>query len=230
MNREKLLFNNEKAIYELMKDKKAEEYIDTMGMTTLEIENFCEEQILDVSRRSRDSKVEDKLNPPLMASFFYYYIYFYQKIPSQIEFQRFYKDLNEKWVKNHITSDLNDSFNGRLARFYASIMREFHFYHIVKESNEFEKVSYTLEDDIRHKSDLVIKEKDKVFGIQLRVKTRNSAKYALKKSGRGFEDIGIQLIDLPIDLDTAKEIKTKKDKFLFYDEKYIQKIKVETKK
>lgn len=130
--------------------------------------------------------------------------------------QDIYELLKEKQGSDYIES--------RLARFYASIMREFHFYHLVKESNLFDKVSYSLKQDIEHKIDCLVEKDKESIGIQLRVKTANAKRYAEKKTQRQFEDSGVMLIDVALDFDCAKEVPTKKDSFLFYDVSYIEEI------
>lgn len=224
MASEELLLNNDRAVYALMRDKTAAEYIDTMGLTTQLIEEFCRNQELNVSARRNDREIEDKTKPPLMAGYFFYYLYCHQQVPTQKEFGEFYRKLNENWISEKVKPEHMEGLNGRLARFYASIVREFHFYHLIKESGQFEGVSYTLRQDIEHKIDVLVEKEKRKYGIQLRVMTKNSKKYADKKGGRGYRETDAILVDLPIDLDKAKRIPTLKDTFLFYDSTYIEMI------
>lgn len=224
MRRDHLLFNQPRAIYALLKDKPASAYIDTIAYTTQTIEAFCERHPLDVSKRTNDDTIENQTNPPLMASFFYYYIYCYQSLPTQQQFSEFYRALNEKWVKSNLIPTQKEAFESRLARFYASIVREFHFYHLAKESGKFQQVYYTLGQDIENKMDCLVEKEGVKMGIQLRVQTASSKKYAEKKSSRGFSNSGIYLVDVALDLNHAKHVPTKKDAFLFYDETYINRL------
>lgn len=221
-----MIFNDSEAVYELIKDKSAQDYIDTMGLTSEKIEEFCQNISLNVVRAVNDKSVEEESNPPLMASYFFYYLYIYQKLPSQTHFSEFYRGLNERWIRKNITESQQLGLEARLARFYASIMREFHFYHLVKESNAFEAVTYTLRHDIEYKIDVLMTKDHKHFGVQLRVDTNNSKRYADKKTNknRGYKKIDAILIDFPFQLREGKVVKTKKDSFLFYNDFYIKKL------
>ena len=221
LRRDALLFNDPRAVYALMRERTASQYIDPMELSTTMIEDFCSRGTLHVGRRANDAFVEDKTSPPLMVSYFMYYLYCYQSMPTQRQFAEFYRGLNEVWVKTNLTIDQLDAFDGRLARFYASIMREFHFYHLVKEADCFENVCYSLKLDIEEKTDVWVEKDGNAYGIQLRVGTRNAKKYADKKSGRGFTGTEATLIDFPINLDDAKKVRTQKDVFLFYGDTYI---------
>lgn len=224
--RKKLIFNDPEAVYELIKDESAKDYIDTMGLTTEKIEEFCQNISLNVVRGRNDKSVEEKSNPPLMASYFFYYLYVYQKLPSQTQFSEFYRGLNEQWIRKNISMEQQPGLEARLARFFASIMREFHFYHLVKESNAFEAVTYTLRQDIEYKIDVLMTKDFKDFGVQLRVDTNNSKRYADKKTNknRGYKKTDATLIDFPFQLREGKVVETKKDNFLFYNDFYIDKL------
>lgn len=224
MRKEELVLNDEKTVYALMRDKTASEYIDTMNLTTKSIEAFCRKQTLNVSQRQNDWEIEERTSPPLMAGCFFYYLYHYQRLPRPKEFVDFYKTLNEKWVVEKVKPEYMGGLNGRLARFYASIVREFHFYHLIKESGKFDRVSYTLRQDIEHKIDVLVEKDKRKFGIQLRVNTKNSKAFAERKGTRGYTYTDAVLVDLPIDLNKSKRIKTQKDDFIFYDSTYIDHI------
>lgn len=220
----KLHYNNPKTIYELLKDKPASHYIDTMKLTVADIEGFCSRQVLDVRQKRKDRTVEHAMNPPLMVSYFFYYIDCYQLLPSQETFISFYTALNNKWMRTYVSEIQLEGLRGRLSRFYASIMREFHFYHLVRESGAFEHVSYTLGQDVENKVDVIVQKEETKVGVQLRVLTRDSTQFSSVKSTRGFQDLGITLIDLPIDLRKAKRVPTLQDDFLFYTKADVQEL------
>lgn len=224
MRRKRLIFNDAKAIYDLLQDKQATEYIDTMGLTTKDIEGFCQSVVLEVRQGMNDYRIENEKKPPLMATHFFYYLYMYQQMPTPKAFAEFYFALNQKWVKENIDKAQKEGLEARIARFYASIVREFHFYHLVKESNMFDKVSYTLKMDIENKIDVLVEKEGLEYGLQLRVGTNNSTRYAAMKSKRGFAACHAHLIDFPIDLGFCKNVDTQGDTFKFYDDRYLAKL------
>lgn len=207
-----------------MKDKLSWDYIDTLKMNVKFLENFFENINLDVVGKPRNSYVEDKLNPPSMVCYFYYFIYLHKRIPSQQEYINFYYSVNSKWINTNIGKEYNGAFKGRLCRFYPSMLRDIHFYHLLKESNLFDKVLFVLKYDLDAKVDIFIKNKIQWYGIQLRTNTRNSHKYYQKKYTRNMIKVKAELIDIPINLNSAKSLSTKGNDIKLYSKLHINTI------
>ena len=223
MKKEMLILNNPDKIYSIIGQLPSKEYIDTLNLTAKEIENFCRESELDLSNTTKDDFVEKRCNPPLMIAHFYYYIYFNEKLPTQKEFKSFYYRLNSLWVRNKIGQRYRKGLDARLDRFYTSVMRELHYYHMVKDIENI-KIEYTLELDVEHKVDLLI---DDSYGVLLRVGTRDSLDYSLKKDDRlRWKHRQVyEHIDVPLDMRNCKQEKTKKDIFYFYSEQDVAVLK-----
>ncbi|QST02793.1 hypothetical protein IMZ31_19785 (plasmid) [Pontibacillus sp. ALD_SL1] len=222
MTKGPLILNDHKKVYQLLKDLDAREYIDPLHLNSCDIETFCEKMKLDMSNREKHETIERKKNPPLMAAYFYYYLYYYKKLPTQKEFKTHYRRCNSTWIYHHIGKVYYKAFEARLDRFYASIMRDLHFYHLAKEEGDFE-IAFTLQQDIEEKIDLLVTFKGQKCGIQLRVGTEDSANYAAMK------DVHIKketpLVDFPLNLRKALVIPTEKDSFFFYGKSDIQHLK-----
>lgn len=219
-----ILYNNFDNTYKLLKNKLSWDYIDILNISVESLEEFFKNMNLNVVGRDRSPYVEDKLNPPSMVCYFYYYLYLYKRIPNQEEYINFYYLLNSEWVKNHVGKQYNSAFQGRLSRFYPSMLRDIHFYHLLKESKLFKRVLFVLEYDLDAKVDIFIESSSQWYGIQLRTNTRNSHKYYKKKNNRNMISVKATLIDIPINLNSAKYLSTKGNDIKLYSNIHIRKI------
>lgn len=223
---ENLIVNDHQGVYESLKDLSSWEYIDPMGLSVADIENTYQNMTLDVMRKKKDSYIENKLHiAPSMVGYFYYFLKHYGRIPTQIEYIKFYYIANKKWVFEKVDDgNYHEAFFGRLSRFYPSMLRDIHFYHLLKESGQFEKVLFTLKYDLEAKIDIFVRKNGKWYGIQLRTKTYRSDQFYHKKKHRNAIETKATLIDLPINLQEAEELSTKKDSIKLYGSQHIQQI------
>lgn len=217
MRKEMLILNNPDKLYKTIKTLQAKEYIDTMELNAADIEAFCRDMELDLDNKLKDEYVEKRCSPPLMIAHFYYYIYYYQKLPTQKEFKSFYARLNFQWISSKIGRKYRPALEARIDRFYASAIREMHYYHLVKDIGNV-KLEYTLENDVEHKVDLVVND---AFGILLRVGTKESLDYSIEKDERMKEKKKYDFVDMPLDMRKCKRVKTKKDVFFLYSEQDV---------
>lgn len=195
-----------------------------MGLSIEEIEKKFESSTLDVTGKRRENFVEYKLNPPSFIVIFYYYIYYYQSIPTQQQFISLYYEVNREWVEDNVKTAHLEAFNGRLCRTYPSLIRDIHFYIFLKESNKFKRVIYKMKYDLTGKVDVFVESNRKNwYGLQLRVATKNSDIFYQKKPYRNVFNIPAlkQVIDMPLNLDKAKSILTKKNELKVYGEKDV---------
>lgn len=219
MSENQLILNNHKLVYDCLKDLSSRDFIDTMNLKVEDIEDCYNKMLLDVMRKERNDYIEKKLKiEPSFVGFFYYYIKVYKKIPSQLQFIKFYYLTNLKWIKKNISSkNLDQAFFGRLSRFYPSMLRDVHFYHVLRETGDYEDVVYNLKSDLEAKIDIFVKKNGKWYGLQLRTLTRRSNEFYQKKKFRNPIESKAILIDLPIDLNTAHSISTRKDSVKLYN-------------
>jgi len=222
----KYIIDDHKGVYNELKDILSWNYIDTMNLTTAEIEDFYQSFPLDVVGKEKDDYIEKKLHiEPSMVGFFYYFLKLFNRIPTQNEFIKFYYLTNKKWVKEKVYDvGYHQAFVGRLSRFYPSMLRDFHFYHLLKESNEFTRVLFCLKYDLEAKVDIFVEKNKKWYGIQLRTKTFRSKQFYQDKWKRKPIPVKATLIDLPIDLDKAYSLSTKKNSIKLYSTYHINEI------
>lgn len=217
--------NDYQAIYNLLITLNSERYIDSANFSSEILENELGESILDVTRKQRHDFVEYKLNPPSFIVIFYYYIYFFRRVPTQQQFLSFYHEINSAWVNINVKKELMDAFNGRLSRTYPSLVRDTHCYMLLKESKKFKRVIYKMKYDLSGKVDIFVESmNNNWYGLQLRVDTKNSDEFYKKKPFRNAIDIPAlkNMIDMPLNLDNAKTVYTKKNDLKLYSNRDLE--------
>ena len=151
-----------------------------------------ESQIQQISYHGNGLKkfpeIENAQLPPFIQVF-YYFIFENAKIPSVDEFFSTYT----KWFGG-ITEDnkilLNNCLynatgvKNRLFRTYPSLVRDFHFYVMLSESNRFDKVLYSLRADYQEGIDLKVITNNKEFCISILISTVRGEFFKLKKQFR----------------------------------------------
>jgi len=223
--REIMIKDNYQKMYNTIEKLSSWQYIDTLKLKVSDIERFCQNLELDVERKANNEKIEIQSQIPIMATHFYYYLYEYKHIPTQKEFISFYIRANEAWIRKNVpTNELKKALLGRLSRTYPSLLRDIHFYHVLKESEKFDNVLYNLRYDLFGKVDIFVQQHGVAYGLQLRTKTANSNKYYIKKPNRHAIPAKSVLLDLPIDLSQAKSIKTKKNWLKVYDVRKVHEV------
>jgi hypothetical protein len=216
-----IICNDDGKIYTLLKDLKSWDFIDNLDLTAKQIEIFYSKMHLDVEHKERNDYVEKTLKLPGFVSCFYYFIFLYEAVPTQEQYIRFYYYLNKEWIDKNIIDQYDEALKGRLSRFYPSMLRDFHFYHVLRESQHFEKVLFILKYDLEGKVDVFVRKDSEWYGLQLRTKTFNSDKYYKQKPNRNAIAVKATLIDLPISLKKAKSLNTLKDSIKLYDSSHI---------
>lgn len=226
MGEKHIIVDDHRKVYQELRNKTSWEYIDPMGLRAETIEAFYQSSLLDVVGKEKDDYIENKLRiEPSMVGYFYYFLDCYQRIPTQMEFIKFYYLANKNWIAKNIgKGNYHKAFFGRLSRFYPSMLRDIHFYHVLKESKEFDKVLFSLKHDLEAKIDIFVKKNHQWYGIQLRTRTRRSNEFYEKKKNRNPIHTEAILIDLPIDLSTAKSLNTRKDSIKLYDTYHVNQV------
>jgi hypothetical protein len=219
-----IVFNDFDKTYDLLRDKLSWDYIDPLKFKIKTLEQFFGGIYLDVTGKPKCDFVEDKLNPPSFVCYFYYFIFLFKRVPTQQEYIGFYYSVNSFWIGKNVGSKYDEAFKGRLDRFYPSMLRDIHFYHLLKESQLFQMVLYVLEYDLDSKIDVFVKKEEQWYGIQLRTNTYRSQKYFNKKPNRNMVRLNAKLIDVPINLGSANSIPTRGDDFKIYSKVHIDRI------
>jgi len=156
-------------------DKKVYEKIQTYSnwkplekVTLNELHTYLKGTKLLVEGHSRDDSTENTRIPSLVLAFYYIIIRRKNNQPlSQKEYIDGYLELHNKWI---IQKDNNvdiEDLKGRISRTYPSLVRELEFYMRLRESNQFEKVIYNLDDDLNGETDITVQLNGINYGLQL---------------------------------------------------------------
>lgn len=190
------------------------------------IEKFAYSKFYSCYKSVKDEIGAEKVQFPMINTVFYKYIFETDEVPSPqllIElYFSFYKDL---FVDNgdKICFDGKDynkeSITGRILRTYPSLVRDFHFYLLLKESKLFEKVTYSLKSDINGK-DIIITHDKKEYVISLYVDTIRS-RYFKEIKDTYRHDYDSNEIRVPLNLSEAKKC----GDFKLYFEKHMNIVK-----
>jgi hypothetical protein len=229
---DKLIENDHKKVYNTLRDVLSCDFIDPLNLTTDIIEQSFSSSELYFNKQDKDFFIEDKLHiEPSMVAFFYYFIAHHKKIPTQNEYIRFYVQCNMKWIAEKVTKHHFKGLVYRLQKFYPSMCRDIHFYHLLKEMKEFKHVLFSIKFDLESKIDCLIQNKsNKWYGVQLRTKTPNSNHYYNKKKHRDPLLTNIRLIDVPIYLNRSRSVQVKNNTLSLYDETHVILIRNEIEK
>ena len=177
--------------------------------------------------RERDSSVE-KLKMPSMALCFYSYIFKKGTIPTEEEFINFY--LSHRAFVQLDNDTVLISYNGitkkvsrkgieaRLLRTFPSIIRDMHFYYLLLESNLFDGVYYSFENDYYNMIDIKVRYKEKWFNIGLLYDSYNSEQYREKKQKRHDNKEDVLYIKL------SRNKCNKCGKFFLYTEEHVKEL------
>lgn len=209
-------------IYNEIKDLNSYDYIDTLGYTSEDIENILASSELKVTGLPKSDFIENQVSLPPFAAYFYYYLYSHKQIPTQEEFIHSYIKFYYPELLKIVPREEMKNLRARLSRFYPSIIRDLHFYHLLKESNQFQAVLFNLKMDLEGKVDVFVKQNGRWYGLQLRTLTARSNYYYEKKKYRNPIETKAVLLDTPIDLSNAKNVKTKGESLKLYTTKHIQ--------
>ena len=140
---------------------------------------------------NRDPFVENILRMPPMIFSFYSFIFENNRIPSENEFidnyllhpffRKITKDSFEVEHDGKTHTVKKESLCARILRTYPSLIRDFHFYCMAKESGLFEMVYYSCKDDYYNKVDIAVKLNGKLYNLGLLLESQRSGFFLEKK-------------------------------------------------
>lgn len=137
----------------------------------------------------KDTVVENTAIPSMIKVF--YEMVFLNEIPTpETFFNRYIKKhfdiIDKQTVKIKNTSIiLNlDGLKGRVYRTYPSLIRDYHFYMLCNNTEDFTAVKYSFLTDCNEGVDLLIKYKNTDFAVSLFVDTKRSNSFKRKKYSR----------------------------------------------
>ena len=191
------------------------------------VKSFDFNDLYDKYREYKDEHGVEKAKFPPINFVFYKFIFENDGIPSPQEVLDSYFELHSERI--HISGEsaimCGTNYNllalkARILRTYPSLLRDFHFYLMLKECGSFDKVTYSCADDIRG-TDITIIHKKKKHIVSLFTDTKRS--WSFKKIKNIFRHkYGQNEIKVPMVLDEADKC----GDFMLYkqkDIKYVQK-------
>lgn len=177
-------------------------YIDTMGYTSKQIEQFAIE-FLDLSTIAKLKDLKTGITDyPSFELIFYSLLNEYQAIPGLAFYTHEYETFNFLFfqdIKGHEKLALWEKIKNE----YAKLLRAIHFYHYVKESGKFEGVQYTLEKELENKLNIFVKKSGKWYGLNLygeKLKPDPAAKYEMLSIKLGDGSLVLETLGEPIKL------------------------------
>lgn len=181
--------------------------------------NQAKENIIDihyVSNRYTLPRVELDDSLPFFVDTFYKCVIKYNLIPDQIDFWTLYlQDNSEYFYKKYIDNNDRMALQGRIARAYPSLVREFLCILQTKEIFSNYKVIYNIGLDVKEGIDILMINNNINYGVNLYTNTENSLDSKSKKMYRHTIYDNINYIDLPFDM---KNISLQIGDFYLYSE------------
>lgn len=183
----------------------------------------------DLYSKYREYKDEDgveKAQFPPINFVFYKFVFENDSIPSPQKVLDLYFELYSDKIKifdqsaemNGEKYNLN-ALKARILRTYPSLLRDFHFYLMLKECHSFDKVTYSCAEDIKG-TDITIVHKNKKYIVSLFTDTKRS--WSFKRIKNIFRHrYGQNEIKVPIVLDEAYKC----GDFMLYKETDVQIVK-----
>ena len=155
-----------------------------------------------------EDSVEKEKFPPVNYAFFAY-VFGHAKIPDTEELQEMYFEMYKTGLAR--TDDKHVRYKGRvypllalqgrILRTYPSLIRDFHFFLLLREDGSFEKVVYSCRNDINGR-DIIIKHKGREHEVSLFVETSRSLFFKEMKN-RFRHEYGGNEIQVPLNLNKA---------------------------
>lgn len=190
------------------------------------IKAFDYNKLYSEYRDYKDENGVEKAQFPPINFVFYKYVFENDSIPSPQNVIDLYFELYEDNIKvidgnaemNGVIYNLN-ALKARILRTYPSLLRDFHFYLMLKECNCFDKVIYSCADDIKG-TDITIVYKNKKYVISLFTDTKRS--WSFKRIKDIFRHrYGKNEIKVPMVLDKADQC----GDFMLYKESDVEYVK-----
>ena len=192
------------------------------------VEKFDYNTIYAKYKMCKDEVGVEKVKFPHINFAFYKYLFERDEVPSPEEILVLYFDLYKQHFKVIEEQDTvyykNKKYSlkalkARVLRTYPSLIRDFHFYLMLKKENIFDKVTYSCADDINGK-DITVIYKDEKYIVSLYTNTRRAQEF--KKIKNEFRHkYGKNEIKIPLDFDNAYDCGTIK----LYPQKDVEYVK-----
>ena len=178
--------------------------------------------IYEKYREVKDENGVEKENIPYLCPIFYHYIFTNNTVPSPNELiDEYFKIYDNVFTPREDTiwyrgkNYKRIAIEARLLRTYPSLIRDFHFYLLLKEAKAFTKVIYSCNEDIAGR-DIKIVHNGQEYIVSLMVQTKRSL-FFKKRKNEIRHQYGDNEIQIKLDLKKAKTI----GDFYVYDKSHI---------
>ncbi|AIQ37209.1 hypothetical protein R50345_22760 [Paenibacillus sp. FSL R5-0345] len=160
----------------------------------------------------QDKAVELAPDFPNMMYTLWGFICANRRFPSQTEYTLHFLSIHAS-----VLSSLDESaIKARLLRAFPSLIREIHFYALVKESGFFQEVNYSAKLDVEDGTDLSVRCGGYEYGVSCYVQTERSLEYRRRKRSRP-RNPKANSIELPLDLSSGNTV----NGWIFYNRNHV---------
>nr|WP_289039326.1 hypothetical protein [uncultured Allobacillus sp.] len=206
-------------------------FLDELDLDHQQIETALKYSNVTVKGLPKDNFVEYRVKFPNFVAFFVHLIYTKRRMITQEEYINEYITYYEEYLNSVLFPNKIKFLRYRLSRAFSSLVRDLHFYHVLRDSNLFDEVSFNVALDCEEKIDVLVKKNNKFFGLQLHISTKRSNAEYLKKEKNVKRGVisnvkDVHYIDLPLSpfSKDVKRITSFKDEMVYYSNLHIQQV------
>lgn len=194
-----------------------------INLTSTQVEDQLKKLKYTGQNRKKLPSTENQKFPPFALAFFKL-LFRKCEIPSEDELITFYKDnffqssLSGEIICKYEEEILKvdwESFTGRFLRSYPSLIRDYHFFLKCLESEYFDRVTYSLQDDYYEGIDITVSSENIKKQISLHTNTNRAKTYKSKKKNRHDYSKSDEIV---IEIDLSTTSKKVSDFYLYPDE------------
>lgn len=157
---------------------------------------------------SKDPNVENAKLPPFALAF-YYHLFSQRSVPTEEELFDRYISFSGKREEDEVVIEGKryavEGLRARILRTFPSLIRDFHFYLLLKESKRFDSVGYSLIKDYYDGLDLSVSHSDHTYHLSVFVQTKRSAEFKRKKYAR-HDYSGVKEITISLAFESLKKL------------------------
>lgn len=149
-------------------------------------------------------------------------------LPTQEDLANHYFDYHKEKDLDTFTEKYRPAWKRRVEVSYTSIVRDIHFYHLLKEWNRdneiFDTVKYSVELDVEQGVDILIEFEGEEYYLNLYVDTSKANAFVDEKKDHRHEEHDATEIHIPLNPNDAKIVETEGDDVWLYSEDHISQI------
>lgn len=149
--------------------------------------------------------MEWRTMPPPFARTFYKLVTKHQRVPNQEEFWAAYCSDNSGAIAALAPNEKSlEALKARALRAYPSLVRDLHFYCLLRDSGHFEEVTYDIDIDVQEGVDIIVKYAGQLWGIHCYAGTERGLQGREKKRRRHHNAVFQNTLDVVLDMNRAR--------------------------